>query len=160
MQHEPGEEAVAEAVANALAEHAQRRAPLLEVLHSVQERIGFIPRSAVPPIAESLNLSRAEVQGVIGFYHDFRSAPPGAVMLQLCRAEACQAMGLRELEAHARRRLDVGYHETTADGRFTLEPVYCLGNCACAPSVRIGDVVHARVTPERLDELLDETREA
>ena len=105
-------------------------------------------------IAHALNLSRADVHGVIGFYHDFRTEPPGEHTLHLCRAEACQAMGARELERHARERLGVGFGETTANGLFTLEPVYCLGNCACAPSLRINDEVHARVSAERFDELI------
>jgi formate dehydrogenase subunit gamma len=149
-----------EVVQGAIAAHAARRAPLIEILHTVQDALGHIPREAVPPIAQALNLSRAEVQGVIGFYHDFRSAPAGTVTLQLCRAEACQAMGVRELEAHVKLRLGLNYHETTADGRFTLEPVYCLGNCACTPSMRIGDEVYARVTPDRFDEILAEVTAA
>jgi formate dehydrogenase subunit gamma len=127
---------------------------LLPVLHAIQDKLGHVPRDAVPMIARALNLSRAEVHGVIGFYHDFRSEPAGEHLLQLCRAEACQAMGSRELERHARERLGIGYGETTADGRFTLEPVYCLGNCACAPSLRIDDDVHARVSPQRFDDLI------
>jgi formate dehydrogenase subunit gamma len=149
-----------EVVQGAIAAHIARRAPLIEILHTVQDALGYIPREAVPPIAQALNLSRAEVQGVIGFYHDFRSAPAGTVTLQLCRAEACQAMGVRELEAHVKSRLGLNYHETTADGRFTLEPVYCLGNCACTPSMRIGDEVYARVTPDRFDEILAEVTAA
>jgi len=145
-----------EVVQGAIAAHAGRRAPLLEILHAVQDELGHIPREAVPPIARALNLSRAEVQGVIGFYHDFRDAPAGTLTLQLCRAEACQAMGVRELEAHVKSRLGLNYHETTADGRITLEPVYCLGNCACTPSMRIGDEVFARVTPERFDQILQD----
>ena len=105
-------------------------------------------------IATALNLSRAEVHGVVTFYHDFRTEAPGEQVLQLCRAEACQAMGARELEAHARRTLGIDFGQTTLDGRITLEPVYCLGNCACSPSIRIDDDLHARVTPARLDELL------
>lgn len=143
-------------VKDALARHAGRRGPLIEILHSVQSALGFIPAAAVPPIAKALNLSRAEVQGVIGFYHDFRMAPGGAVTIQVCRAEACQAMGVRELEAHIKQRLGIDYHQTTADGRYTLEPVYCLGNCACTPSLRVGDAVYARVSPERFDELLSQ----
>lgn len=147
-------EDVAAAVAAALGANEHRRAPLIEILIDVQDRLGRIPRAAVPQIADALNLSRAEVQGVIGFYHDFRQTPAGAVTVQICRAEACQAMGARELETHARRRLGVDYHETTEDGRFTLEPVYCLGNCACTPSIRVGDEVYARVSPRRFDEIL------
>jgi len=143
-----------EVVRAALADNAGRRAPLIEVLHEVQAALGHIPREAVPPIAQALNLSRAEVQGVIGFYHDFHGEPGGALTIHVCRAEACQAMGARELEAHVKRRLGIDYHQTTADGRYSLEPVYCLGNCACTPSVRIGDEVFARVTPERFDEIL------
>jgi len=127
---------------------------LLPVLHEVQGKLGFVPPDAVPMIAHALHLSRAEVHGVISFYHDFRTEPPGEHILHLCRAEACQAMGARELERHASERLGIGYGETTADGLFTLEPVYCLGNCACSPSIRINDEIHARVTPEKLDDLL------
>ena len=140
----------------ALEANVGRDGALIEILHSVQESLGFIPRAAVPPISEALNLSRAEVQGVIAFYHDFRDEPGGQVTIQLCRAEACQAMGVQDLEAHIQERLGVAYHETTADGRFTLEPVYCLGNCACAPSLRIGDTVHARVTTTSFDRLIAE----
>ena len=127
---------------------------LLPLLHAVQEEFGHVPASAVPLIAKGMGLSRAEVHGMISFYHDFRTEPRGETTIHLCRAEACQAMGSRALEAHAKARLGVDYGETTSDGRFTLEPVYCLGNCACSPSVRIGDDVHARVTPDRFDKLV------
>lgn len=148
------DEQVQAAVSAALDANAGKAGALIEILHGVQGSLGFIPREAVPPIAEALNLSRAEVQGVIGFYHDFRTAPSGRSVIQVCRAEACQAMGVQDLETHIRNRLGIGYHETTPDGRFYLEPVYCLGNCACAPSLRIDDDVHARVTPSRFDELV------
>jgi formate dehydrogenase subunit gamma len=127
---------------------------LLPVLHAIQDKLGHVPPDAVPMIASALNLSRAEVHGVISFYHDFHTEPPGEHTVQLCRAEACQAMGSRELERHALQKLGVAYGETTGDGLFTLEPVYCLGNCACAPSVRINDEIHARVSPARFDELI------
>ena len=127
---------------------------LLPLLHAVQEEFGHVPAAAVPLIAKGMGLSRAEVHGMISFYHDFRTEPRGETTIHLCRAEACQAMGSRALEAHAKARLGVDYGETTSDGRFTLEPVYCLGNCACSPSVRIGDDVHARVTPDRFDKLV------
>jgi formate dehydrogenase subunit gamma len=143
-------------VSAALEAHARRAGPLIEILHAVQAGLGCIPPETVPPIAEALNLSRAEVQGVIDFYHDFRSTPGGRQVIQVCRAEACQAVDVQRLEAHIQRRLGIGYHETTADGRYGLEPVYCLGNCACAPSLRIDDAVFARVTPERFDALIDE----
>ena len=135
-------------------EHAHRPGPLLEVLHAVQNALGFVPSGAVPVIAQVLNLSRADVHGVVTFYHHFRGARPGRQVVQVCRAEACQSMRGAELEAHAKARLGVDYHETTADGRYSLEPVYCLGNCACAPSVMIGDDIHGRVTPERFDALI------
>lgn len=141
-------------VAAILGQYEQQRAPLIEILHSVQAAYGFIPRPAVPLIAEGLNLSRAEVHGVIGFYHDFRTEAPGTTTIHVCRAEACQAMGVRALEAHIKSRLGVDYHETTPDGRFCLEPAYCLGNCACTPSIRVGDAVYARVTPERFDQIM------
>lgn len=129
---------------------------LLPILHAIQDRFGHIPKDAVPIIAESLRQTRAEIHGVISFYHHFRTTPPGSHVLQVCRAEACQAMGARSLEAHAKTKLDVDYHQTTRDREITLEAVYCLGNCACAPSIRIGDRVHGRVTAEKFDRLLDE----
>jgi formate dehydrogenase subunit gamma len=128
--------------------------PLLEVLHAVQDAIGHVPPGAVPVIAAVLNLSRAEVHGVVSFYHHFRSHAPGQHTIRICRAEACQSVNGAATEAHAKRLLGIDYHQTTADGRYSLEPVYCLGNCACAPSVMIDENVHGRVTPERLDELL------
>lgn len=129
---------------------------LLPILHAIQDRCGYVPREAVPLIAESLQLTRAEVHGVISFYHHFRTTPPGRHVLQICRAEACQARGSRALESHAREALGVDYHQTTADREVTLEPVYCLGNCACGPSLRIGERIHGRVTPEKFDRLVDE----
>ena len=142
---------IVEAAVNA---NRDRIGALLPVLHAIQDKLGHVPPDAVPMIANALNLSRAEVHGVISFYHDFRTEPPGEHTVHLCRAEACQAMGARELEQHARKRLGVGYGQTTADGLFTLEPVYCLGNCACAPSIRINDDIHARVSAARFDELI------
>lgn len=139
---------------SAVNSHQGRVGALLPVLHSVQDKLGFIPTEAVPLIAGALNLSRAEIHGVMSFYHDFRSEPPGEHVVHLCRAEACQAMGALNLEQHARERLGIEFGETTQDGLFTLEPVYCLGNCACSPSIRVNDEIHARVTPDKFDELI------
>jgi formate dehydrogenase subunit gamma len=131
-----------------------RPGPLIEVLHAIQAELGYVPPAAVPLVASQLNLSRAEVHGVVSFYHFFRSAPPGAHTVSVCRAESCQAVGGEALAAHARQRLGVDFHETTPDGRFSLEPVYCLGNCACSPAVMIDGQLHGRVSPERFDALL------
>ena len=128
---------------------------LLPLLHEIQAEVGFIPRDCVVHIASGMGLSRAEVHGVISFYHDFHDQPRGEKTIHLCRAEACQAMGSRTLEQHVKNRLGIEYGDTTPDGRFSLEPVYCLGNCACSPSIRIGDSVYAHVDAERFDELLD-----
>ena len=128
---------------------------LLPLLHAIQGEVGYVPDSAVATIAGGLNLSRAEVHGVISFYHDFKTHPVGRNTVQICRAEACQSMGSRLLEAHAKETLGIDYHETTADGNITLEPVYCLGNCACSPSVRVNDDIVARVDQDRFDELVD-----
>ena len=135
---------------------AQAHVPgaLLPILHSIQAELGYVPESAIPIVADVLNLSRAEVHGVVTFYHFFRMHPPGEHTLYLCRAEACQSMGARALERYVREKLKVGFHETTADGRYTLEPVYCLGNCACSPAVMVDETVYGRVTPERIDEIL------
>lgn len=129
---------------------------MLPTLHAIQDRFGYIPDAAVPMIAEALRHTRAEVHGIISFYHHFRTHPPGRNVIQICRAEACQSVGSRRLEAHARKQLGIDYHQTTPDHEFTLEPVYCLGNCACGPSVRVNDDVHGRMTPEQFDELTDE----
>ncbi len=131
---------------------------LLPILHAIQDRFGYVPPEAVPQIGDALQQTRAEIHGVISFYHHFRTAVPGSHTLQICRAEACQSMGSRALEAHAKASLNVDYHGTTADREITLEPVYCLGNCACAPSVRIGDDIHGRVSPEKLDRLVSRLR--
>ncbi len=129
---------------------------MLPVLHAIQDRFGYIPEAVVPVIAESMNQTRAEVHGIISFYHHFRSHPVGTHVVHVCRAEACQAMGARDLEAHVKQRLGVDFHQTSKDQEFTLEPVYCLGNCACAPSIRIGDEIVGRVTPEKFDRLVDQ----
>jgi formate dehydrogenase subunit gamma len=127
---------------------------LVPVLHEIQDRLGYVPPSAIPHIADALNLSRAEVHGVISFYHDFRQTPPGRHTVRICRAEACQSMHAEVLERHIKKRLGIDYHETTADGAFSLEPVYCLGNCACSPAVMIDDALYGRVGTERMDALL------
>jgi formate dehydrogenase subunit gamma len=129
---------------------------LLPVLHAVQDALGYVPPSAVAIIAEGLNLSRAEVHGVISFYHYFRSTPPGRHTIHLCRAEACQSMNQRALEAHAKEKLGVQFHETTGNGAFSFEPVYCLGNCACSPAMMIDGELYGRVTPERFDEIVSQ----
>lgn len=142
---------------------ANRHRPgaLLPVLHAVQESVGYVPADAVALIAHELNLSRAEVHGVISFYHHFRTHPPGRHVVRICRAEACQALGARALEAHAKKKLGIDFHETTKDGAITLEAVYCLGNCGCGPSVLVDpDDLHARVTPAAFDALVANLREA
>jgi formate dehydrogenase subunit gamma len=139
----------------AVERHRHRDGPLIEILHDVQADFGCIPPGAVPTIARALNLSRAEVHGVVTFYHHFRTRAPGRRVLQICRAESCQAAGGRAVESHAQKRLGIGFGETTADGGLTLEAVYCLGLCACSPAAMMDDEVYGRLTPERLDALLD-----
>ena len=146
--------ALKEIVEAAVGAHRARIGALLPVLHEIQGKLGHVPPDAVPMIAAALNLSRAEVHGVMSFYHDFRTEPAGEHTVHLCRAEACQAMGARELERHVHERLGIGFGETTSNGMFSLEPVYCLGNCACPPSLRIDDEIHARVSAEKFDELI------
>ena len=131
---------------------------LLPILHGIQDSLGYIPPDCVPMIASALNLSRAEVHGVITFYHYFRETPPGKHTIHLCRAESCQSMNSAGLEAHAKGRLGIDFHETTGDGAFSLEPVYCLGNCACSPAMTVDGEVYGRVSPERFDEILNEVR--
>lgn len=137
----------------------ERPGALLLILHEVQERFGYVPRGAVPIIAHALNLSRAEVHGVATFYHDFRHQPPGRNVIRLCRAESCQAMGAVALAEHVRERLGVEFGETTRDGAFTLEAVYCLGNCGCSPAMVLNGELHGRVSAARFDELLAQRSE-
>ena len=148
--------AQSETVRRILTEFKDRPGPLLEVLHAIQEALGHVPAEAVALVAEELNLSRAEVHGVVTFYHHFRSSPPGKHVVQVCRAESCQALGGEALAEHARARLGVDFHQRTPDGKFSLDPVYCLGNCACSPAVMIDGKLHGRVTPDRFDALLAE----
>lgn len=142
------------AVAAILSRHASRQDQLLPALHALQDDIGYIPPGQVAAIAQHFNLSRAEVHGVITFYHYFRSEAPARCTVQVCRAEACQSMGGDQLLAHAERTLGCGLHGRSADGGFGLEPVYCLGQCASAPAIAIGDAVFARVSPARFDALV------
>src|SRR5215470_2960130 len=141
--------------ANALiAEHVGHEGPLLPILHAFQEEFGYIDEAAEPLIAQALNISRAEVHGVVTFYHDFRREPAGRHVLKLCRAEACQAAGGDALAARAQARLDVKLGETTPDRRVTLEATYCLGLCATAPAAMLDGRVVGRLDDQRLDALL------
>jgi formate dehydrogenase subunit gamma len=146
------------AIDDILANHAGQPGALLPILHEIQHRFGHVAPDFVPVIAGALNLSRADVHGVIHFYPHFRSKPAGRHVVQVCRAEACQAVQGERTEAHAKARLGVDFGGTTLDGRFSLEPVFCLGNCAAGPSVMIDDAIYGRVTPDRLDELLEDWR--
>ena len=152
MESLPSEQSAA--VRRIVAQHKERPGPLLEVLHAIQARFGYVPEGAVPVVAEELNLPRAEVHGVVSFYHFFRHSRPGAHTVSLCQAESCQSMGARKLAEHAQKRLGIKFHQTTADGRFSLEPIYCLGNCACSPAVMIDGQLHGRMTPEAFDALI------
>jgi formate dehydrogenase subunit gamma len=131
--------------------HRNRPGATLPILHALQESFGCVPAEAVPLVAEALNLSRAEIHGVVSFYHDFRAAPPGRVVVKLCRAEACQAVGSDALAASVERRLGIKLGETTADRRVTLEPVYCLGNCACGPSALIDGKLEAFLDADKVE---------
>lgn len=146
-------------VERTIAEWKDRPGPLLPILQAVQEGLGCVPEQVVPQIAKALNLSRAEVHGVVSFYHDFRREAGGRHVLRVCRAESCQAMGSDALEAALKQALGIDYHQTTADGNFTLEPVYCLGQCACSPALMIDGEVHARLSAEDVPALLAEYRE-
>jgi formate dehydrogenase subunit gamma len=136
-----------------------RPGALLPILHGVQDALGYVPAETVPVIAKALNLSRAEVHGVISFYHYFRDTQPGKHTIHLCRAESCQAMGGKQLENHIKTRLGIDFHETTEDGQFSLEPVYCLGNCACSPAMQIGEEIYGRVSATTFDETINTVEE-
>jgi formate dehydrogenase subunit gamma len=146
------------AVLRACADGKDKPGALLPILHAVQDAIGFVPADAVGLIANQLNLSRAEVHGVVTFYHYFRTQRGGRHIVHLCRAEACQSLGAAALEQHAKRSLGIDFHGTSADRAVTLEPVYCLGNCALGPALMIDEHLQGRVSPERFDELMQSLR--
>lgn len=156
-------ETTQQTIQNLVAAKKQMPGALLPILHDIQAAVGYVPAEAVSVIAQELNLSRAEVHGVVTFYHHFRSEAAGDNVLQICRAEACQSMGAERLWAHAcsQLSLDAGnaaHDHTTADGAFTLEPVYCLGLCSSSPAMALNDKVHARVDTEKFDRLVAAAR--
>jgi formate dehydrogenase subunit gamma len=132
--------------------------PLLPILHEIQEEFGFVPKESLPVIAEALNISNAEVHGVVTFYHDYRNHPTGRHVLKVCRAEACQSMGGDAIAAQIQQRLGIGFHETARDNSVTLEPVYCLGLCACSPSAMLDGEVIGRLDADKIDEIVEEIR--
>lgn len=146
----------AEALHNILAQHVGLEGPLLPILHAVQEEFDHIPAAAVPVIADHLNIGRAEVHGVVSFYHDFRDLPAGRHVVKICRAEACQAMGVNQMADDALQKLGLEWHGTSKNGAVTIEPVYCLGLCASGPAAMVDDTLHGRLTAEKLETLLAE----
>ena len=139
-----------------IGEFQHKPGALLPLLHAIQDSIGYIPESTYDAISKALNLSIAEVHGVVTFYHHFRTSKPGNHILQICRAESCQAMGSEALEAHVKKCLNIDYHQTTPDQAITLEPVYCLGNCALSPNNMLDEEVYGRVSTADLDALVAE----
>ena len=149
-------DATATRVAEIVTDHAGREGPLLPILHAVQAAFGHVPLEALPVIAKGLNLSRAEVHGVMSFYHDFRTENPGRNVVKLCRAEACQSVGADALADHAKAKLGVDWHGTTKNGAVTLEQVFCLGLCACGPAALVNGRVVGAVDAAKLDNILAE----
>ena len=138
--------------------HEGMEGSLLPILHAIQSSFGYVPQDALPLIAKRLNLGKAEVHGVMSFYHDFREQPAGQHVVKLCRAEACQAMGADRVAAHAQKALGIDWHETTADGQVTLEPIFCLGLCACAPAAMVDGRLVGRVDEAVVDAIVAEVR--
>ena len=144
--------------AEIIAEHSRQEGATLVILHALQEAFGYVPEAAIPMVAQALTLSRAEVHGVFTFYHDFRHKPAGRHVLKLCRAEACQAAGGDAQAARAEATLGVSLGSTTADDRVTLEPIYCLGLCATAPSAMLDGRLFGRLDEKRIDALVAEAQ--
>ena len=138
--------------------HRGTEGALLPMLHDLQDEFGHVPDAALPMLAQALNLSRAEVHGVVTFYHDYRDHPAGRHVLKLCRAEACQSMGGDDIAERVKALLGIDFHQTTLDGAVTLEPVYCLGLCSCAPSAMLDGEVHGRLDAGLAAELVAEAR--
>ena len=158
MTMQPASTEIASRTAAIIAELKGLEGPLLPILHDIQEEFGHVPQDSLPVIAEALNISRAEVHGVVTFYHDYRSHPAGRHVLKVCQAEACQSMGSDAVAAKFKQLLGIGFHETTRDGSVTLEPVYCLGLCACAPSAMLDGEVIGRLDDEKIEEIVAEAR--
>ncbi|MBZ9739516.1 MULTISPECIES: formate dehydrogenase subunit gamma [unclassified Mesorhizobium] len=158
MTMQPASTEIASRTAAIVQDLKDLEGPLLPILHGIQEEFGHVPQAAVPVIADGLNLSRAEVHGVVTFYHDFRARPAGRHVLKLCQAEACQSMGSDAVAARIKQLLGIDFHETTRDGSVTLEPVYCLGLCACSPSAMLDGEVIGRLDNEKIDEIVAEVR--
>lgn len=150
--------AVASRAIDVINEFKAVEGPLLPILHAMQEEFGYVPAETLTLIAHELNLSRAEVHGVVTFYHDFRAAPAGRHVIKLCRAEACQSMNGDRLAETVQKLLGIGWHETTGDGRITLEPVYCLGLCACAPAAMIDDQLVGRLDETKAGKMIAQVR--
>ena len=143
-------------VRDIVATHRGQRGALLPILHAIQETLGYIPPEAIPVLADELNLSRADVHGVVSFYHDFRSAPAGRTTVRICRGEACQAFGAERLVSHLRDRCGMSLGETSTDGSLTLEQVFCLGNCALAPAAQVNGRLKGRMDEARLSSIVEE----
>lgn len=158
MSLQPASTEFAARAKSVIDEYKGLEGPLLPILHGLQEEFGYVPGESVPIIAETLNLSRAEVHGVITFYHDYRSHPAGRHVLKLCRAEACQSMGGDAIAAQLSHALGIGFHETAADNSVTLEPVFCLGMCACAPAAMLDGEPIGRIDAEKIEEIVAEVR--
>lgn len=155
MTADRSNESLDDRVRAVVAAHRGERGALLPILHGIQDELGYVDPAVVPILAEELNLSRADVHGVLTFYHDFRDRPPGRTAVQICRAEACQSVGAEALVAHARRSLGIDLGETTTDGRVTVDQVFCLGNCALGPSVQVDGSMYGRVDAARFDSLVE-----
>jgi len=158
MPTQPASTEIEARTGTVIAEMRGLEGPLLPILHGIQHEFGYVPQESLPIIAEALNISRAEVHGVATFYHDYRSQPAGRHVLKLCRAEACQSMGSDAIAAQIQQRLGIGFHETAKDGSVTLEAVYCLGLCACAPSAMLDGEVIGRLDADAIDEIVEAVR--
>ena len=158
MTMQPASTEIASRTAAIIQEMRGLEGPLLPILHGIQEEFGHVPQDSLPVIAEALNISRAEVHGVVSFYHDYRSHPAGRHVLKLCQAESCQSMGSDAVAAKIKQLLGIGFHETTRDGSVTLEPVYCLGLCACSPSAMLDGEVIGRLDDTKIEEIVAEVR--
>ena len=154
MTMQPASTEIASRTAAVIAGLHGLEGPLLPILHGLQDEFGFVPPECLPIVAEALNLSNAEVHGVVTFYHDYRNHPAGRHVLKVCQAEACQSMGSDRVAAELKQRLGIGFHETTRDGSVTLEPVYCLGLCACAPAAMLDGDVIGRLDADAIDDIV------